>query len=110
MQNGVMTGEGTMYYGNGDVYHGDWAMGNWHGKGLLKYTDGEIYMGEFVYNERRGKGKCKWPSGIVYDGEWAEDTLNGEGILNAKEYDNRIHTGPWVNGVQQQTGLTINFQ
>jgi hypothetical protein len=67
-------------------------------------------MGEFVYNERRGKGKCKWPSGLIYEGEWAEDTLNGDGILNGREYDNRIHTGPWINGVQQQKGLTINFQ
>lgn len=109
MTDNMMTGEGAMFYANGDMYYGEWVMGNWHGKGTIKYPNGEIYTGEFVHNERRGKGRCVWPSGLIYDGEWADDTLNGEGILDAREYDNRIHTGPWVNGVQQQNGITNNF-
>jgi hypothetical protein len=107
--NGEVTGKGTMMYSNGDVYQGEWKKGKWHGEGAVKYTKGEIYKGEFSENERCGKGKCKWPSGLIYDGEWKEDTLHGNGILDGTEYDNRIHTGPWVYGVQQEEGETINL-
>jgi hypothetical protein len=109
MEKGEVTGKGTMHYSNGDIYQGEWKNGMWHGEGAIKYADGEIYVGEFHEDVRRGKGKCKWTSGLIYDGEWRDDTLHGNGVLNGREYDNRIHTGPWVYGLQQKEGMTFNL-
>ncbi len=111
VDNGDLTGEGTMIYKNSEIaiYKGDWLDGYWHGKGVVKYTDGETYDGEFYKNERTGQGKCVWASGIEYEGEWKKDRIDGEGTLDARKLDNRVHFGPWKQGVQQQSGHTMTM-
>lgn len=111
VQEGSISGIGTMTYENNDTvaYTGDWLNGHWQGSGTIKYTDGEIYKGEFHNDERSGKGKCIWASGLEYDGEWRNDTLDGNGILDARNIDNKIHLGPWSQGTQTQSGYTLTI-
>tara|TARA_B110000967_G_C18622807_1_gene429660 strand:+ start:84 stop:704 length:621 start_codon:yes stop_codon:yes gene_type:complete len=111
IKNGEISGEGKMIYKTNEAvaYTGEWLNGEWHGKGTITYTDGETYTGEFYENERRGQGKCVWPSGIEYEGGWECDNIHGEGMLDARKLDNRIHFGPWSEGIQLQAGYTMTI-
>ena len=42
---GKITGEGIMYYKNGDRYDGYWLDGTHHGKGKYVWTNGDSYFG-----------------------------------------------------------------
>ena len=42
-----MEGFGTMKYGNGATYEGEWRLNLWHGVGHLTYPNGDYYKGEF---------------------------------------------------------------
>lgn len=106
-----LCGKGIMYYTKHEVYDGNWKNNQWHGQGVIKYNSGETYRGEFKEGERCGFGECIWPvSGLHYKGEWECDNFHGNGVLDAKEYHNKIHTGPWHYGVQHESGTTINYE
>jgi hypothetical protein len=111
VNNGVVSGEGTMIYKNNETfaYRGGWSNGVWHGKGTINYIDGETYKGEFYKNDRSGHGKCIWPSGVEYEGEWKDDNIHGNGVLDARKLDNKIYFGPWDQGVQQYSGYTMTI-
>lgn len=111
INNDEICGKGFMYYNEQEAYDGYWKKNQWHGQGVIKYKSGETYRGEFNEGERCGFGECIWPvSGLHYKGEWECDNFHGNGVLDAKEYHNKIHTGPWHYGVQQESGLTINYE
>ena len=55
--NGIKSGQGTMYYANGDTYTGDWANSHPDGQGTMVYhTTNNRYVGGFKAGRRHGKG------------------------------------------------------
>ena len=53
----MVSGQGTMYYANGDDYAGDWAGDLPNGQGQMVYgKTGNTYMGGWKNGKRHGKG------------------------------------------------------
>jgi hypothetical protein len=49
-------GRGFQFYGNGDIYYGDWKDGEKHGEGIYLFEDGRIYVGDYREGKRDGFG------------------------------------------------------
>ena len=71
---GKITGEGIMFYKNGDRYDGYWMEGAFHGKGKYVWANGDSYTGSYKLSLKHGRGlhirlieKSKDPLG---NGEW----------------------------------------
>ena len=76
-------GNGTMKYGNGQVYTGDWLYDDRTGFGTFTEADKfTSYTGDFVANLRRGYGRQRFTDGSVYEGYWIDDERTGWGIMN----------------------------
>lgn len=97
---GQRHGQGTMAYGNGSVYKGDWQMGARTGAGVFISTDkfstytgtrftgspnGAVAAlvwlcaGDFVNGERHGWGHQLSADKSVYVGGWSRDERSGYG-------------------------------
>ena len=76
---GKITGEGVMFYTNGDRYEGYWLDGAHNGKGKYFWANGDTYSGFFKINMRNGKGMHT----IMKDGDWAY-IYDGDYIENVK--------------------------
>ena len=80
-KNGRITGEGKLFYHNGDEYSGEFADWNMHGKGSYRYAKWNVYEGEWRDNERHGKGTVTYVNpekGLMehYEGDWVNGQLN----------------------------------
>ncbi len=80
---GKKYGHGTMRFGKGHVYVGDWLDDIRTGFGSFteadKFTN---YTGDFVDNKRHGYGQQLFPDGSKYEGYWHNDERTGWGHLN----------------------------
>ena len=88
---GQLTGDGIMFFHNGDKYDGQWLEGQFHGRGSLVYSNGDTFKGFFKQGKRHGKGlhirrkegdtlgDGDW--GYMYDGDYVEDMRQGYGVL-----------------------------
>eukprot|EP00658_Telonema_sp_P-2_P011187 TRINITY_DN14251_c0_g1_i1.p1 TRINITY_DN14251_c0_g1~~TRINITY_DN14251_c0_g1_i1.p1 ORF type:complete len:488 (+),score=111.04 TRINITY_DN14251_c0_g1_i1:142-1605(+) len=54
--NGVMSGEGSCEFVNGDLYAGNWEGGQLDGVGTYSWVDGDRYHGNFSKNQLEGRG------------------------------------------------------
>jgi len=69
-----MHGHGTLRYGNGDLYIGEWCNGLRSGQGTLNKANGDCYEGYWLDDKREGHGSHFYAeSGKVFVGEWAND-------------------------------------
>lgn len=95
VENGYVTGEGTLYNKDGNVvYVGSFDHNKYEGNGTFNFGSGNIqYRGTFHENLYEGNGTLFREDGTrVYDGEFASGLKNGSGTL----YDsgeNEIFTG-----------------
>lgn len=48
---GYMHGEGTRYFSDGKVYHGNFEYNEMHGNGLLSWPNGTKIQGDFEHNQ-----------------------------------------------------------
>ncbi len=72
--NGLLRGDGTMFFANGDKYVGELSYdGKKKGQGTLFYANGTKYIGEFDYDKKHGKGRMEYPDGHVETASWYED-------------------------------------
>ena len=101
-----MHGRGTMVYGTGEKYTGDWVLsvrvghgelvendrfttyrgdfweGERWGYGTMLYADKSVYEGYFVRGVRHGIGRVTFgpeSDKVYYDGEWYDDKIQGHG-------------------------------
>jgi len=84
---------GTITFGNGDKYEGDWSMGSKNGKGIYRCFNGVVYEGRWKDDMRHGYGTCTYANGDVYKGKWAKNQKHGDGcytFANGNQY-----TGDW---------------
>ena len=69
-----------IYKGDVKVYHPTHLKKySPHGSGVCKYKDGQIYRGEWKIGNRDGKGKLTWSNGDIYNGQWKNDSPDGKG-------------------------------
>lgn len=64
--------KGSFAFGNGEVYNGDWVVGERHGMGTSIFM-GCSYDGQWDHNRRTGKAKVLYPTGEVYEGSFMDD-------------------------------------
>jgi hypothetical protein len=79
-QDGLRHGkDGAMYYSNGDIYKGWWALDRREGEGLQLYARvGDRYEGHWHDDEWGGKGKWTLDDGAYIEGSFkGERTLHG---------------------------------
>ena len=97
-QAGTFGGQGTYYYGNGDIYSGEWLGGERHGDGALMFArdgsqvagawergalaagrwllaDGTSWHGTFERGQPRGDGVFYFPSGLMQQGEYVSERV-----------------------------------
>ena len=95
VEDGYVTGEGTLYNPAGNVvYTGNFAQNKYEGEGTLNYPDGSTrYQGSFHDNLYEGTGVLYRENGTKeYEGGFAQGMKNGAGIL----YDageNELYSG-----------------
>ena len=94
MSAGLLNGEASLRWANGDSYEGSWVKGLWNGKGIYKRADGSSYDGEWLNGETSGKGVYTWSNGNRYEGDWLKGVRSGEGILKDKE-GKILYEGLW---------------
>lgn len=63
-------GFGTMFYGNGDMYEGNFENGIKQGTGTMTYSTACVYIGEWNNDLMEGSGYMIWPMGDYFYGEW----------------------------------------
>lgn len=80
--NGQKSGEGQIWYPNGDRYHGQWAEDKKHGDGTYFYANGDIYSGSWANDVKAGKGA------YVYKRDGSQ--------LVGEFKDGSLSTGKWV--------------
>lgn len=72
-------------------YYGETANAQPHGRGTIKWGNGKQYSGDFINGKRTGHGKYineyqvdGEVHKVVYTGSWNNDKMDGEGILTHK--------------------------
>ena len=91
-----ITGKGTSYYANGDIYVGSHYNGKPSCKGTMYYTNGDIEKG-FWNDGRLSEGECIYADGTIFKGQFL--IVNGDEILhNAIEisWDNYRYEGDFL--------------
>jgi len=78
-RNGVMHGQGTATYLNGDRYDGEWANGKRSGLGRYAHGSGDIYEGLWSNERKHGLGVDSFADGRGYRGEFMENKFAGVG-------------------------------
>ncbi len=74
-------GRGTATWPNqGHTYVGEWRGGVMHGQGTATYLNGDRYDGEWVQGKRSGLGRYAHGSGDVYEGLWSNERKHGLGV------------------------------
>jgi hypothetical protein len=76
---------------------------SYSGNGLVFWPNGDAYDGDIVAGRREGKGLFVWFNGQRYRGEWKGDLPNGPGVLEFP--DGARYEGPVVDGVPQGAGV-----
>ncbi|MEM9887678.1 MAG: caspase family protein [Bacteroidota bacterium] len=95
-KNGKIEGRGIFYFRNGNKYIGHWENQRQQGKGRMVYKNGNIYLGEFQESKIHGIGKMEFANGSSYEGEWSEGKPQGKGLYITTEgdrYDGDVHNG-----------------
>ena len=81
---------------NGDIYEGDFNMGEMTGTGKYIWKNQQVYNGEFLKGIKHGKGKYEWPDGYEYEGDYNNGIREGFGIYKWK--DGKVFKGQFKNG------------
>ena len=97
---GVRSGYGTLTWGDGYRYEGEFRNDRMHGRGELATPSGERYQGDFADGQRHGQGTLEMPNGDVYVGAFRNDAIDGGGEFAWANGD--VYRGDFVAG--ERTG------
>lgn len=104
--NDAREGVGIYYYGNNDIYCGEWVRSAFHGKGTYLFSTGERFQGEFMASKKHGKGIYYYVNGNVFDGFWSNDKKHGKGLFLYYNSGER-YEGDFVNGERFGEGCFV---
>lgn len=100
---GVLHGQGTLYYHNGDIYTGGFENGLFSGYGEYTWAGGVTYKGYYVKGSAEGHGRMTWTDGSYYDGEYRNGQRHGTGTYVWA--DGSYYVGDWENGERNGYGV-----
>ena len=74
-------GLGTMRYASGEVYKGDWHVGQRSGRGEMIYGTDKTnrYIGSWMNSKKHGPGTFYFGNGDIFVGEWSRGNMHGRG-------------------------------
>ncbi|XP_063871928.1 alsin-like isoform X4 [Scylla paramamosain] len=108
---GKLHGEGTMVWGDGRRYEGQFRQNVYHGSGRLEVPTGggvNIYEGTWKNGKLEGKGIIRYANKDVYIGNLKESQPHGHGELKKGRFSSQaasIYTGEWSSGVKHGYGV-----
>jgi hypothetical protein len=78
---GKLVKKSSIRYENGAVYRGELSPSgrNPHGKGVMKYPNGDVYEGDWVIGEMDGYGVMNYANGSKFEGNWCQHQKDGLG-------------------------------
>ena len=86
------SGLGSMYYTNGEVYHGEWERDQPNGQGVY-YEKNSKYCGSWLLGTYHGHGEKVYENGDHYIGEWQTGMMHGKGVL--AKGSGKVRDGYW---------------
>ncbi|MPC07890.1 Alsin [Portunus trituberculatus] len=108
---GKLHGEGTMVWGDGRRYEGQFRQNVYHGSGRLEVPMGggaNVYEGTWKNGKLEGKGIIRYANKDVYIGNLKESQPHGHGELKKGRFSSQaasIYTGEWSSGVKHGYGV-----
>jgi hypothetical protein len=102
---GQVDGYGVQLFHHGRRYEGQWVKGSRHGHGILIFAQDERYTGEFIHGRRHGVGLYLFPDGECFEGEWKEGNPHNYGIKTFPTGE--TYRGEWKNG--RRSGFGIQY-
>lgn len=93
---GLVSGDGTIAWRNGDRYIGNFNQGKRQGKGRFNWANGQWYEGEWRNDTATGKGAIGFTNGERYDGDVLEGVPHGQGVMvfaSGDRYAGQFHRG-----------------
>ena len=105
-----VTGEGTSYYENGEIYIGNHYKGARSCKGTYYYLNGDISKGFWVEGEL-SEGKFIYSHGGIYKGKFIKSDnsfVTYDGVETT--WDDYRYEGKFVNGKYEGTGKFYDFK
>ncbi|KAJ3191063.1 hypothetical protein HK101_008111 [Irineochytrium annulatum] len=104
-------GHGRNVFTNGDIYEGNYALGERNGPGVYKWkAGGARYTGEYMGGSRNGNGFFVYPDGSKYRASSPGGFMDGKrhGIEGIYSYANGdIYVGGWKNDLKDGKGVYI---
>ncbi|RHZ32808.1 hypothetical protein DYB31_011995, partial [Aphanomyces astaci] len=106
---GLRSGQGTLTFGNGDTYVGEFSKGFRHGRGRYTYLRGTVvYDGEWRRSLRHGHGKevCRDASQRIrwsYEGAYENDKKHGRGV--ERKAAQGTYVGSFVHDLKDGAGV-----
>ena len=84
---GARHGIGSVKFGDGTTYQGEWVLDHPKGYGVEFYPDGGIFKGRFWNDARHGLGAYYFANGQRFFGRWNTGLRHGEGVEMGKSGD-----------------------
>ncbi len=81
MRAGMLHGQGTAAWSDGNRYEGGWLDDRRHGRGTYTWPDGDRYEGGWLDDKPHGPGTFTWPDGSRAEGQWRNGCFEGDGRL-----------------------------
>jgi hypothetical protein len=114
-----ISGNGQIFWSNGDTYRGDVFRGKRHGQGAFQWSNGQSFIGPWEADQPRGRGVLRYANGDQYEGEVTGGVPNGGGVfkfasgdvLEGKFSDGKAEgqgTYRWVSGMTYDGIFTNN--
>jgi hypothetical protein len=101
----MLTGQGIMFYHNGDHFRGYVRNNLPHGKGIYHYKEGNIYEGDFFEGEQHGFGAMTYKNGELYLGMWKHGRYHGFGTYRFSNGDR--YQGQFLDNMHHGVGVML---
>lgn len=101
-KNDLLNGHGKLVNEKKQMsYEGGWLNNKMHGQGLYTWDDGRRFQGEYVQDKKHGFGAYMWVDGRVYYGMWKDGLQHGEGTMVQPNMVN-LKKSLWDKGHESQ--------
>jgi hypothetical protein len=105
-EGGDKHGRGFYYWTCGDIYVGQWRIGERTGSGKTYDSEGRlVYEGEYLNGQRNGKGVFYLQNGDCFKGDFKNDCFHGAGIYYWN--DNISWSGSFVDDKFHGVGVFV---